>query len=123
MSDERKVGYIRVYTDENNVTRLEDLEYSALPMDLAPPAPPVWVTPPVEASAVMFLSFPAGWSDPAHPAPARQFVIVLSGEGIGIVGDERRPLRAGDVALMEDTTGPGHGLIAVTDLVMAVVRV
>lgn len=118
----RSVGYIRGYTDENNVTRFEDLEWDAVEVEFAPPAPPLFVTEALNASSVVFLSFPKGWTDPAHPSPARQLVILLSGNAIGSAGGEERRLRAGDVALMEDTFGPGHGLTALTDLVFAIVR-
>lgn len=118
----RSVGYIRIYTDADNVTRFEDLDYSAVPVEFAPPAPPVFVTPALAADSVMFLSFPQGWTDPAHPAPARQFVFLLSGEAIGTACGQERRVGPGTVVLMEDTTGPGHGLTALTDLVIAVVR-
>ena len=44
-----------------------------------------------------------------HPAPRRQFVINLDG-GVEItVGDgEQRVIEAGEVLLVEDTTGKGH---------------
>ncbi|MFC4946952.1 hypothetical protein [Pseudonocardia sp. GCM10023141] len=118
----RSVGYLRIYTDRDNVTRLEDLDYSAVPMDFAPPAPPVFVTEALAAGSVTFLSFPQGWTGPAHPSPARQFAFFLSGEAIGTANGEERRVGAGTIVLMEDTTGPGHVLTAVTDLVMAVVR-
>lgn len=118
----RRVGYIRIYTGADDVTRFEDLDYSAVPMTFAPPAPPVFVTTPQAAGSVMFLSFPAGWTDPGHPTPARQLVFLLSGEAIGTAGGEERRVGPGTVVMMEDTTGPGHGLTALTDLVMAVVR-
>lgn len=121
-ADARSVGYIRIYTDADNVTRFEDLDYSAAPVDFAPPAPPVFVTAPLAAGSVVFLSFPQGWTDPAHPSPARQLVFLLSGEAIGTAGEEARRVGAGAIVLMEDTAGPGHGLTALTDLVMAVVR-
>src|SRR5882757_3628821 len=96
----RSVGYIRVYTDADNVTRFADLDYSAVPVDFAPPAPPVFVTAALAAGSVM----------------------LLSGEAIGTAGAEERRVGAGAIILMEDTAGPGHGLTALTDLVMAVVR-
>lgn len=118
----RSVGYLRIYTDADDVTRFEDLDYSAMPVDFAPPAPPVYVTAAQDAGSVMFLSFPQGWTDPAHPAPARQLVFLLSGEAIATAGADERRVGAGTIALMEDITGPGHGLTALTDLVVAVVR-
>lgn len=116
------VGYIRVYTDADNVTRFEDLDYEVASVAFAPPAPPVLVTSPQDASAVMFLRFPAGWTDDAHPAPARQFVILLSGDVIVGAGGEERRIGPGTIGLLEDTHGPGHGLTALTDAVFAVVR-
>jgi hypothetical protein len=118
----RSVGYLRVYTDADNVTRFADLDYSAVPVAFAPPAPPVFVTAALAADSVVFLSFPKGWTDPAHPSPARQLAFFLSGEAIGTACGEERRVGAGTIALMEDTAGPGHGLTALTDLVMAVVR-
>lgn len=116
------IGYVRVFTDADGVTRLEDLELATAPVDFAPPAPPVSMTSPEPASGVVFLRFPAGWTDPAHPAPARQYVVVLAGEMLGsVVGEERR-FGPGTICLLEDTHGPGHGLTALTDLTMAVVR-
>lgn len=122
MTTARGVSYVRVYTDADNVTRFEDLEYDVAPVDFAPPAPPVGVTGALDASSVMFLHFPKGWTDDAHPAPARQFVLFLSGEAIVSAGAEERRVQAGTIGLLEDISGPGHGLTALTDLVMAVVR-
>ena len=121
-SSARAVAYVRIYTDANDVTRFEDLEYGGVPVEFAPPAPPVFVTTALSASSVMFLSFPKGWTDLAHPTPARQLALLLSGEAIGTAGEEERRFGAGTVCLMEDTSGPGHGLTALTDLVFAIVR-
>jgi hypothetical protein len=121
-ADARPVDYVRVYTDPDGVTRFEELEWSAARVDFAPPAPPVFVTPALPAAGVMVLSFPRGWTDAAHPAPARQLLFVLSGEAIGTACGVERRMAAGTIILMEDTTGPGHGLTTLTDLVMAVVR-
>ncbi len=44
-----------------------------------------------------------------HPAPRRQFAIILSGEMEVEIGDgSKRRFKAGDVLLAEDTTGQGH---------------
>jgi hypothetical protein len=44
-----------------------------------------------------------------HPAPCRQYVIILSGNSEVTASDgERRVFTAGDVVLVEDTTGKGH---------------
>jgi hypothetical protein len=98
-----------LYSDEHGTARFEDLQFSFAPRDFAPPAPPVDVSEPVPASAFMMLRLPAGWSDAAHPAPARQLMMVMSGST--------------DVLLAEDTSGPGHATTVLNDTLVAVVRV
>lgn len=115
--------YLRVYAGDDEQARFEDLEFTLAPKEFAPPAPPVNVSEPVEASAFMVLRSPAGWTDAAHPTPARQFMIVLEGSLEVSAGGETRLLSAGDVILLEDTSGPGHGSTVLEDLAMAVVRV
>lgn len=92
-------------------------------MNFAPPAPPVAVSAPVPASAVMVLKVRAGWTDPAHPAPARQFMFILSGQiEVEARGDVRR-FSAGDIVLAEDREGRGHATTSLEDTVIANVRV
>lgn len=51
----------------------------------------------------------AGFPDDWHPAPKRQFIVLLSGEmELEIETGEKRILTAGDVLLAEDLTGKGH---------------
>jgi hypothetical protein len=115
--------YVRLYTGDEGQARFEDLEFGLAPTEFSPPAPPVNVSEPIGASAFMVLRCPAGWTDAEHPAPARQFMIVLEGSLEISAGDETRRFSPGDVILVEDTTGPGHGSTVLADLAMAVVRV
>jgi quercetin dioxygenase-like cupin family protein len=117
------VRYVRLYTDEDGQSRFEDSDFAFAPQKFAPPAPPVDVSEPVDASAVMMLRAPAGWTDPMHPSPARQFMFLLAGSWEVSAGDETRLLSAGDVVLAEHTSGPGHASTVVEDTVVAVVRV
>jgi quercetin dioxygenase-like cupin family protein len=56
-----------------------------------------------------FAETPAGSSLSWHNAPARQYVITLTGTlEFETRGGERFTLRPGDVLLAEDTTGGGH---------------
>jgi hypothetical protein len=114
--------YVRLYSAEDGQARFEDLDFTLVAREFAPPAPPVEVSDPLDASAFMTLRSPAGWTDAAHPAPARQFMIVLAGSLEVAAGGETRLLSTGDVILVEDTSGPGHGSTVLEDLVMAVVR-
>lgn len=115
--------YVRLYTDDDSVARFEDLELDFAPADFAPPAPPLDVSEPQPASAVMMIRFEAGWEDEAHPAPARQWMYLLSGEVTVIAGGESREFGPGAVLLAEDTDGAGHASRAVTDALVAVVRI
>jgi quercetin dioxygenase-like cupin family protein len=64
---------------------------------------------PQTATAILFVEAPETVVAEWHPAPCRQYVIVLSGAVEVTVSDgERRVFHAGDVVLAEDTTGKGH---------------
>lgn len=116
------VKYVRLYTDENGHSRFEDLEFAFAARDFAPPAPPLDVSNPIDASAVMMLRAPAGWADPAHPSPARQLLILVAGSWEVSAGGETRTFSLGDVVLTDDTSGPGHASTVLEDTVLAVVR-
>ena len=111
-----------MYTDDDGRSRFEDWDFTSARTEFAPPTPPVDVSEAVEASAFMMLRAPAGWTDPMHPAPARQFFIVLEGSWEVSAGGETLLLSPGDMVLAEDTSGPGHASTVVEDTVVAVVR-
>jgi quercetin dioxygenase-like cupin family protein len=113
---------LRIYTGEDGQSKFEDLNFTFAEQQFAPPAPPLDVSEPREASAVLVLRAPAGWSDSAHPTPARQLMFILGGAWEVSAGGETRTVSAGDVVLGEDTTGPGHASRVIEDTVLAVVR-
>jgi hypothetical protein len=116
------VRYIRIYNDDNGDARFEDGEVSFARATFAPPAPPLDVSAPSDAREMLFIRFSAGWSDAAHPAPARQWMFVLSGRGESAASGETRSWGPGDVFLLEDTSPPGHATAIFEDAVLAVVR-
>jgi len=113
--------YIHVYNDGGE-TRFEDQEISFAGAVFAPPAPPLDVSPAHPAREMLFIRFEAGWTDPAHPSPARQWMFVLAGRGETTAGGETRQWGPGHVFLLEDTRPPGHGTTILEDAVLAVVR-
>jgi hypothetical protein len=117
-----RVQCVRLYTDADGSPRFGTTEYELIQMDFALPAPPVDVSAPAPASGVVLMRFPAGFTAPPIPAPARQLVLVLRGETLAIAGDESRRFVAGDLLLMEDTHGAGHGTFAVTETLLVIVR-
>jgi hypothetical protein len=115
--------YTRLYCDQDGVSRFEDLDLAFSSADFSPPAPPVDVSEPIAATAFLMVRAPAGWSDPAHPAPARQFMMPVSGSFQVTAAGETRRFDAGEVLLVEDTSGPGHATTVLADALVAVVRV
>ena len=58
---------------------------------------------------VCFVELPDGLVQSWHNAPARQIVVILSGElEVGTTDGQTRRWRAGDVFLASDVTGKGH---------------
>jgi Cupin domain len=114
--------YVHVFTDADGRTRLEDCDISFATETFAPPAPPLDVSALQPVTGLQFIRFPAGWNDPAHPAPARQWMFVLSGRGESTIDGQTRTWGPGSVFFLEDTSGTGHGTSVLDDAVMAVVR-
>jgi hypothetical protein len=64
---------------------------------------------PIRSADVQYRRMPSGWANDWHPAPARQYVITLSGRGeIELIGGRKLDFGPGSVFLAEDLTGKGH---------------
>ncbi len=108
--------YVRLYADSEGVSHFEDVDVPNKSMNFAPPAPPADVSEPISAAQMLFVRLPLGWSGDWHPAPKRQFGILIEGELEVSAGDgEVRTFKAGDVRLLEDTFGKGHQTKVVGD--------
>jgi hypothetical protein len=102
------LSYTAVYSDVSGVThfRNEHLDWDTAQ---TPGALPILVTMFLDARSLRFVTLPQGYRQDWHPAPARQFVIVMSGVGEIEVGDgTRRTFAAGSVLIVSDTQGRGH---------------
>ncbi len=101
--------YVRIYADEAGESHFADVEVSLVPVDYAPPAPPLHLSAPTPARAFVFLAAPPEWEGDWHPAPMRQMIFYLAGEVEAQVSDgEVRRFGPGSATLVEDTTGKGH---------------
>lgn len=101
--------YVRMFADQRGETHFQDVSVELRPADFAPPAPLMAVSRFMPASGLGFLSAPPGWRGDWHPAPRRQFMVVLAGQVEAEVSDgEVRRFGPGDVVLVEDTEGRGH---------------
>lgn len=93
----------RLYTGKDGESHFEEID---LPFETMGDAE---TTATQGASGVVFRRAPAGHVQEWHPAPRRQYVITLSGQGEIEIGDgTRRRFGSGDVMLADDTTGRGH---------------
>ena len=101
--------YAKIYGDAEGESHYSDEKLAFQLVDYAPPAPPISVTEAMAAENVSFISSPAGWCGDFHPAPQRQFVIVLVGElEVEVSDGEKRKFGPGSFVLVEDTWGKGH---------------
>ena len=93
------MGTYRMYTGDDGETHWEDVELAEAPG---------W-TAGLDTVGITFREIPAGNFVDWHPAPRRQFVIILSGRlEIGFSDGATRVFGPGDARLVEDTTGRGH---------------
>jgi hypothetical protein len=101
--------YTRIWTDADGETHFGEGADGLDVAEFAPPAPPMDVSAPRPAAAVRFIGAPAGWDSDPHPAPRRQFVVMLRGVvEAGTSDGEVRRFGPGAAVLLEDLDGKGH---------------
>src|SRR4026209_1950402 len=89
----------RLYTGKDGQSHIE-------PIDLA--RTPSW-TKGLATTQISSRESPVGNFIDGHPAPRRQFVIILSGQlEIGLGDGSKQVFGPGDARLVEGTTGKGH---------------
>ena len=93
------MGTFRLYTDKDGQSKVESIDLEKTP-DWMKGLPTTQIT---------FSVWPVGRFIDWHPAPRRQFVIILQGQlEIGLGDGSKQVFGAGDARLVEDTTGQGH---------------
>ena len=86
-----------------------DLTRGDVPADV----PLYAVTPNLEPERMVFTEFPPGFAMDLHPAPRRQYIIMLSGAMEVTAGNgEHRRFEPGDVLFVNDLDGRGHATAA-----------
>ena len=116
-----------IFADSHGESHFADV---VIPVTLTPVAvhlPPMSTSPAIASTHVQFVVVPpAVIAQDWHPAPARQFVLLLKGELEVEVGDgERRAFTPGLIVFLEDTKGKGHKDHALNDdeLLLALIPV
>ena len=100
------MGTYRMYTDDDAVARWEEIDLEKVPS---------W-TEGIDVTQIRFGTRQPGVLQDWHPAPQRQFVVILSGQlEIGFGDGSKKIFGPGDARLVEDTTGKGHTTIALGD--------
>ena len=98
-----------LYVDDLGESHFKDISFELEPSEFAPPAPPLNVSTTVPAKQLLFVSAPADWKGDWHPSPARQYLLMMSGElEIQASDGETRVFKSGDVILATDVVGTGH---------------
>ena len=93
-----------MYADENGDSHFEDVQkplHSAGDIGFLSDAE--------AADKVIFRKVIPSYDYDFHTAPARQYIVLLNGEiEIETSLGEKRQIKAGNILLVEDTTGKGH---------------
>jgi hypothetical protein len=94
----------RVYSDPSGVSHFGEID-----IGLADSGPVGRLSERFPVKSIIFRENDAGYDYDWHPAPERQYIMLLDGEIEIEVGDgEKRIFRGGDVIFVEDTEGKGH---------------
>ena len=100
------MGTYRMYTDAEGKARWEKIDLAEAPE---------WIEG-LDCTTIRFGTREPGVLQDWHPAPQRQFVIILSGQlEIGFEDGSKKVFGPGDARLVEDTAGRGHTTLALGD--------
>ena len=94
---------VRLYTGKDGQSHFEEMEVAFTSFDIQE------ISKEQDVSGIVFRRAPAGHVQDWHPAPRRQYVITLAGQGEIEIGDGTvRRFGPGEIMLAEDVTGRGH---------------
>ena len=96
--------FTRLYSDENGDSHFKDVDVTLIDQGEIGK-----LSEEFQVSKLQFRENTANYDYDFHNAPARQFIILLDGEiEITTSLNEIRRFKAGEIILVEDTTGKGH---------------
>ena len=101
----------RLYTDETGVSHFQDVEITYVET-----TPSGRLSARLPATGIIFREVPPTYDLDWHNAPRRQYIINLdNGVQLTASDGEARTIGAGEVILVEDTSGKGHLSKALND--------
>lgn len=71
--------YHHLFTDGHGESHRRTVDVDHSEQTFAPPAKAIEISEPEPAKATLFLWLPAGWDEPIHPTPKRQFYVCIRG--------------------------------------------
>jgi hypothetical protein len=96
--------FTRLYNNAEGVSCFEEVQVDLLDQGIIGRISELY-----PVTGVLFRETPADYHFDWHPAPHRQFIILLDGEiEITAGSGEVKRFRGGDILLVEDTEGRGH---------------
>ncbi|KAA9325662.1 cupin domain-containing protein [Adhaeribacter soli] len=94
----------RVYADEKGESHFEDIS-----RPLIPEGELGFLSEPEEVKEIVFRKVLPTYDYDFHQAPARQYIMLLDGEiEIETSRGDKRQFKAGEILLVENTSGKGH---------------
>jgi hypothetical protein len=102
--------YVHIDADGSGGSKTTDVRVELHEAAVAAGVPPLLVSSPIGSNEVFIVEFPPDVIDTApHPAPRRQFGVVLSGAAETETTDgQLRRSGPGALVLLTDTAGTGH---------------
>lgn len=118
------IEYLRIFSDEEGCSHFETKNIELEAKDYAPPAPSLNTSVLKAADNSVFLELPIGWYGDWHPTPVRQWLIFMTGKCEFEAEDgELATCKAGDVVLLDDTSGKGHRTKVLRDEVVRIAAI
>ncbi len=100
----KEFNITRIYADEQGESHFEQLT-----LTLEEAGPIGFLSGAQEVESVIFRQVLPSYDYDFHPAPQRQYIVLLDGEiEIETSLGEKRQFKGGQVLLVEDTNGKGH---------------
>jgi hypothetical protein len=121
------VRCIKITNDGRGGSTFEEVEVAQTSTPYVENVPPLLVSAAIAAERVIFVTTPPEVRETKpHPAPRRQFAVVLDGEAEIVTSDgDKRMFSPGMFALFEDVDGLGHitNVVSPTSLTIMAVSI
>ena len=103
-AERHKMKYTKIVADDQGHSHFQDMV-----VELKDHGDPGFLSEAVEVSSLQFRQNKEDYYWDFHPAPSKQFFVLLDGEiEIETSLGEKRRFKGGDILLVEDIAGAGH---------------